>query len=367
MSRKWPPSVGGMETYSLELSQELEKLPEVTLTLLVLQGRQDGRPPNTMAIAGFIFRSAWHIFSRRRDYDVFHFGDMVQIGLAWWSRLCSRRTCNVIALHGLDVIYGRRSGIAPRVYKAYLSWAKSRNSVDCFIANSRNTADLLEQQGFGPISVVPLAVKLADESQRLPVEEIGAERFVLFFGRIFVRKGPRWFAENVLPLLDDEILFYVVGTIWDEQDGAYLRNHPRVRLPGAFPADISHNEFNSLKRRAIAVVMPNQINRDGMDVEGFGLTALEAADNGAPLVASNLEGIKDAVMHGKTGFLEPAEDAPAWAARIAELQQWSVDQRVEFSNEATRCLRQHYSWKRVATDTVSVYRQCLETKGRNIE
>lgn len=356
-----------METYSLELSQELEKLPDVVLTILVLECRPDGRPPHALALAGFFMRSAWHIFSHKRHYDVIHFGDMVQIGLAWWSRLCSPSTCNVIALHGLDVIYGRRSGVLPRIYRAYLSWAQRRNCVDCFIANSRNTGSLLQQQGFDPVSVVPLATRVVSDGQNVPVEEIGDEQFVLFFGRIFARKGPRWFAENVLPLLDDEILFYVVGTIWDEQDGTYLRNHPRVRMPGAFPADISLDEFYSLKRRAIAIVMPNQNNPDGTDVEGFGLTALEAADNGAPLIASDLEGIRDAVMHGKTGFLEPAEDARAWAARIDELRQWSIEQRKEFSNEAVRCLRQHYSWERVATDTASVYRRCLETKGSNLE
>lgn len=362
LSRKWPPAVGGMETYSLELSQELEKLPEVDLKLLALPGRPDGRPPRPIAIAGFFVSSAWHLVTHRGDYDIVHFGDMVQIALAWLSRLCSPHTRNVIALHGLDVIYGRRTGLVPGLYRAYMTWARRRNCIDCFIANSRFTARLLNEEGFGPVSVVPLAVRLADDREQLPVDKIGDEPFVLFFGRVFPRKGPRWFAERVLPLLQDKVLLYVVGTVWDSADGEYLQKHPGVRMLGAFPVDISRDQFESLKRRAVAVVMPNVNNPDGKDVEGFGLTALEAADHCAPLIAADLEGIRDAVVHGRTGFLEPAEDAPAWARRITNLLGWSLERRREFAQEATRILRQRYSWARVAQDTVGVYQRCTAVK-----
>ena len=188
VSRKWPPAVGGMETYSAELSQELDKLPEVDLKLLALPGRLDGRPPHPLAIVSFFVNSAWHLVTHRGDYDIIHFGDMVQIGLAWCSRLCAPRTRNVIALHGLDVIYGRRrSGLMPGLYRAYMSWARRRNCIDYFIANSRYTACLLKEEGFGPVRVVPLAVRVADDRERPPIDEIGDELFVLFFGRIFSR------------------------------------------------------------------------------------------------------------------------------------------------------------------------------------
>ncbi len=351
-----------METYGVELSQELARMPQINLSVRFLPGRQDGRPPHPLAIARFFISSAWHLVSHRGHYDIVHFGDMVQIGLAWVSRLCASSTRNVIALHGLDVIYGRRSGIGPRLYRAYTRFCRNRACVDCFIANSRFTEQLLEEEGFGPTSVVPLAVRLADDSNRPPIEPVGDERFVLFFGRIFGRKGPRWFAESVLPLLPDDVLLYVIGTVWDSHEGDYLRRHPRVRMPGAFPVDISRDQFESLKRRAVAIVMPNVNNPDGKDVEGFGLTALEAADHGAPLIAADLEGIRDAVRHGQTGFLAPAEDAPAWARRLTRLLGWSLEERRAFSQSARQTLLQHYSWHRVAQDTANVYRRCREIK-----
>lgn len=357
ISRKWPPAVGGMETYSWEISRELKKIPGIELHTRVLPGRKDGRPPAPLSIAWFFLKTAHHLLVSKNRYDVVHFGDMVQIGLAGVSRWRSPRTRTVIALHGLDVIYGRRSGVLPFIYRTYLGVARRREWIDCFIANSRNTAKLLEEQGFGPVAVVPLGVRLRDDSDRPSIEPISDERFVLFFGRVFRRKGPRWFAENVLPLLPEDVKLTVVGTVWDEDDGAYLRQNRRVNMPGAFPVDFSRDHFDELKRRAVAMVMPNVRNQDGEDVEGFGLTALEAADHGAPLVAADLEGIRDAVRDGETGFLVTAEDADAWADRIRELLDWSAERRRQFAAKAGQALREHYSWARVAADTVAVYRK----------
>lgn len=357
ISRKWPPAVGGMETYSWEMSQELSKISDISLHTRVLPGRKDGRPPSPISIAWFFLSTAHHLFVSKNRYDVVHFGDMVQVGLACVSRWRSPATRHVIALHGLDVIYGRRSGLLPKIYRAYLGAARRRDCIDCFIANSRNTAKLLKEQGFGPVAVVPLGVRLKDESNRPPIESISDDRFVLFFGRVFRRKGPRWFAEYVLPLLPRDVKLTVVGTIWDADDGAYLQDNPRVNMPGAFPVDFSRDKFDEMKRSAVAMVMPNVRNPDGEDVEGFGLTALEAADHGAPLIAADLEGIRDAVREGETGFLVPAEDADAWAAKVRELLDWSQKQRRQFASRAGQTLREHYSWARVAADTVAVYRK----------
>ncbi len=47
--------------------------------------------------------------------------------------------------------------------------------------------------------------------------------------------------------------------------------------------------------------MPNILVKG--DMEGFGIVAIEASSCGLPVIASNLEGIKDAVINGKTGWL----------------------------------------------------------------
>jgi glycosyltransferase involved in cell wall biosynthesis len=63
-------------------------------------------------------------------------------------------------------------------------------------------------------------------------------------------------------------------------------------------------------------VMPNipVVN----DVEGFGLVALEAASCGTMVVASQLEGIQDAIIDGKNGTLVPSTDAAKYVEVITQ-------------------------------------------------
>ncbi|MDP3936770.1 MAG: glycosyltransferase family 4 protein [Deltaproteobacteria bacterium] len=53
--------------------------------------------------------------------------------------------------------------------------------------------------------------------------------------------------------------------------------------------------------------------------EGWGISALEAASCATPVLASDAEGLRDAVRHGVTGFLIPHDDAGCWADRMVEV------------------------------------------------
>jgi glycosyltransferase involved in cell wall biosynthesis len=53
--------------------------------------------------------------------------------------------------------------------------------------------------------------------------------------------------------------------------------------------------------------------------EAFGLTNIEAQSVGTPVVASAIDGIKELVLDGETGFLVPADDATAFAQKISAL------------------------------------------------
>lgn len=337
-----------METYSEALTTALAG--HVKLSVRALPGRSDGYPPGVLRLLFFLFTTSAVCVVGRTRHDVVHFGDLVLFPLAWLHRLRHRRCARFITVHGLDLIYGNRTGPGPALYRLFLGWIR-RNSdaVHCYIANSRNTADLARQSGLSPAVAIPLGVRCSDLAPARPTPQPRPN--LLFVGRLIPRKGAGWFAEHVLPHLPGDIRLKVVGKPWDRIEAANLEQNPRVDLLGY----LDDAGLRAERLRALAVVMPNRPSADNADVEGFGIAALEAACDGVPLIASAIEGLRDAVIDGRTGFLLPYDDAAAWTDRILEIADWTPEQRKTYADVAMYAVREQFNWERVAADTLSVY------------
>jgi glycosyltransferase involved in cell wall biosynthesis len=337
-----------METYSLKLTEALAS--RAVLELKTLAGRPDGTPPGMMSLAMFLFESAALLV--RRKVDVVHIGDLVLWPLALIARWVKTAPRVAMTAYGLDLIYGRRRGVLPWIYRHYLSLGVRLTGCSVLIiAISGPTAQLCREAGFSDVTVVTLGVDAPSSVSPLATEAPVSRPFVLFVGRLVRRKGAAWFAREVLPLLSPALTFVVVGKCWDGQEMEALRATERIEYRDFVSAETLHD----LRHEATVVVMPN-IPSDGLDVEGFGLTALEAAADGGVLLASGIEGIVDAVVDGETGFLLPSSDAVTWAEKIGEITRWSIAERSAFIERAQHIVATRFSWAAVAEQTISAYR-----------
>jgi glycosyltransferase involved in cell wall biosynthesis len=351
VTRKWAPAIGGMETYSLRLSQCLSELAPVEV--VALPGRADGRPPSAAALLGFPFKVAARWLRRKRP-QVLHLGDMAIWPLGLLAKLSGRRTCIVLSAHGTDVAYHRRGGIKGRLYGAYLKLGARLLRGATVIANSRATARVAAETGWTRSEVVPLAT---DVSGSAP--DGSHDGALLFVGRLVERKGCGWFVREVLPLLPATIRLKVAGTGWHESEQAALSD-PRVEWLGPLRGAALVEAYAS----ALAVVVPN-IDLPNGEYEGFGLVAPEGAAAGGLVLAAASGGLVDAVIDGETGFLVPSGDAQAWAAKIIEVTGWPAEQRHNFACRAMAQARVHYSWRRVARETLAVSFGKTATQERN--
>ena len=112
----------------------------------------------------------------------------------------------------------------------------------------------------------------------------------------------------------------------------------RVRFLGF----ISEAEKLTLLRRAWALAFASP-------KEGWGITNLEAAACGTPVVASNSPGIRESVRDGETGFLVAHGDTRAMAAALDRLA--SSPGLVATLGEAGRRFAETFTWERAATET----------------
>lgn len=349
ISRKWPPAVGGMETYSAELCAELGEM--VQLATRVLPGRDNGYPPTAFELLRFFAKTAVFLLTRSRGFDIIHFGDVVLFPLAWLHARRHPRKARFLTVHGLDLLYGNRHGLAPRIYRHFLGWARrNASAVHCYIANSRNTARLADEAGLQPSIAIPLGVRISNNL--LPRREPAQPPYLLFVGRLVPRKGAAWFANNVLPKLPHEMELHVVGKPWDATETADLEGNPRVKLLGY----LNNEGVDRERANCLAIVMPNRTSPDNTDVEGFGIAALEAARDGVPILASAVEGIIDAIVDGKSGYLIAEGDTDAWVEAIGKIENWSPSERSSHADLAQAEVREHFTWHRVAADTLAAYR-----------
>jgi glycosyltransferase involved in cell wall biosynthesis len=114
----------------------------------------------------------------------------------------------------------------------------------------------------------------------------------------------------------------------------------RVRFLGR----ISEEEKLALLRRSwgLAFASPK---------EGWGITNLEAAACGTPVVASNSPGIRESVRDGETGFLVPHADIDAMAAAFRRLG--GSLELVRTLGVAARSFAESFTWERAADQTES--------------
>jgi glycosyltransferase involved in cell wall biosynthesis len=84
------------------------------------------------------------------------------------------------------------------------------------------------------------------------------------------------------------------------------------------------------------------------DVEGFGLGILEGAACETPCVAYNVPGVRDAIIHRKTGLLVPHRDTKAAAAALAHILK--NDQLRKSLAQAARQYANKFDWDKSAKE-----------------
>jgi glycosyltransferase involved in cell wall biosynthesis len=120
----------------------------------------------------------------------------------------------------------------------------------------------------------------------------------------------------------------------------------RVKFLGFIPEE----EKVHLLRRAWASTLASP-------KEGWGISNLEAAACGTPVIASDSAGIRESVIDGETGFLVPQEDPSAMAAAMRGLVV-SPD-LLNVLGGAARRFAETFTWERAANDTLTHLRQVV--------
>ena len=278
-------------------------------------------------VIGNLRRRPWLVFfvpallasfvraARRVDADLLH---------AHWlsAGWVAARTGKPYAVQvwGTDVELARR---APRLARGVLQGAR------LVIAASNALAETARELGADEVRVIPSGVELPAE-----VGEEAQPPEVLYAGRLSAEKG-------VLELVEATagMKLVVAG------DGP-LRTRVRGEL-GFVP----HDELQRLYARAAVVACPSRR-------EGFGVACLEAMAHARPVVATDVGGLRDLVVHGETGLVVPPRDPTALRDALEQLL-GDANLRRRLGAAGRERARRHFSWAAVTDATVAAYRMVV--------
>lgn len=120
-----------------------------------------------------------------------------------------------------------------------------------------------------------------------------------------------------------------------------------------FVSNVPHQQVPSYLARIDIFVMPSIS-------EGFGVAALEASAMEIPVIASNVGGVPDTVVDGKTGFLVPPKDPAAIAAAVIELIE-KPGLRLRMGRAGRKFVAENYEWNENASRMEKLYDSIVQT------
>lgn len=190
-----------------------------------------------------------------------------------------------------------------------------------------------------------------DEDERQKLRQQYAkpdEKIVIYVGRFVREKGIQVLLNAIHVVLADQpkTKFLIVGGGHRERfekfvDWAGLSDHV------VFAGFRANRALHELYRCADVAVFPSLY-------EPFGIVALEGMAAGIPVVASDAGGLKEVVLHEKTGLTSFANDPSSLAWAIREALN-NPDRGQEMAHRAQERLTTDFQWPLLAEQTAQIY------------
>lgn len=120
-----------------------------------------------------------------------------------------------------------------------------------------------------------------------------------------------------------------------------------------------NSSLPALRRRAAVIVAPSRY-------ETFGLTVLEAAAMGVPLVATRVGGIPEIIEDGRTGLLVPPGDPQALALAIGRLLD-DPDLAARFGQRAGEVAARDFHPDQIARRTMEYHQLIVDRHRRGVD
>ncbi|MFZ2154137.1 MAG: glycosyltransferase family 4 protein [Candidatus Moraniibacteriota bacterium] len=352
ISRAYPPTLGGIENQNYGIATELSRLTEVKI-IANTRGKK--------FLPLFLIKTAFTGIYSARKYDVILFGDGVLSPLGIFFKLIYPQKKVASIIHGLDLTFAYKKSFLGKIYKMLIIPAIGKMDKLIMVGNYT----ILEAVKLGisqeKCVFIPNGFdkdKVCSNFNRKDLAnfldlDLTDKKVILRVGRFVRHKGLDWFIKEVMPLLPSNYILVGAGgrvakkTVGDsdifpdcEKNIQQQNLTERVKLF----TNISQQHMNLLFNTVDLFISPN-IKVPG-SMEGFGINAIEGAACAKVVIAADLEGLKDAIIDGKNGFLVEPQNAQQYAQKIKNVLT-DEDLMEKFGAQAQSFTFENFSWEAV--------------------
>ncbi len=294
-----------------------------------------------------------HRVARAHDIHLIHAHWIIPLGLigALLKRLLPGDNRLLITAHGGDV-YALRGGLFARLRRLA---SRHADRITVVSQAMRQTAVRENWHRHEAIEVIPMGTDL--RHLFVPRPRPPGPPGVIFAGRLVEKKGVQHLLA-ALPLVLRQIPECHLTIAGDgpllpalKQLAQQLGLSDRVNFHGAY----QQQELPDILARSDIAVLPFDRGEDG-DMEGLGLTIIEAMGCGIPVIAGDVPAVHDIITDQQTGLLVDARRPEQLAEKIVTLLK-DPDMAQEMAARARQHALRMVDWDVVA----SRYRQALET------
>jgi len=304
----------------------------------------------------------WLTSRSAAQYDVLHCGNIRPVGYAvrWTNRKLG--VPYLVYVNGGDLLRERRKSERSSIKR--LSARSIFGNASGIVATSKWVAELsaevMREIGVEkppPVAALDLGT---DPVHFNPSRDTGALRrrwgvgdgpLIITVARLVPHKGQDMGIRALAALTRDfpNLRYIMVGEGHDELRLKSLARELGVADKVGFVGAMRDDELPEAYATSTIYLGASRVDKE-INVEGFGISFLEAGASGVPSVAGDSGGVRSAVRDGETGIVVPPTDVDAISDALRSLL-LNPDRRQEMGRAARRAVETHYNWDRVARDT----------------
>jgi glycosyltransferase involved in cell wall biosynthesis len=234
-----------------------------------------------------------------------------------------------------------------------------RNGITSLVQNMDDRAALMAL-GIAPSRIALILGSGVDVKRLAPLPEPSGPLTAAFVGRLLEDKGIRTLvaAHRLLRAKGLDVRLLIAGTpdpanpaSVTEREAASWNKEPGITWLGHV------DDISDLWARAHIAVLPSRR-------EGLPLSLLEAAACRRAMIASDVPGCREVVIHEQTGLLCSVDDASALAAAMARLGA-APELRARYAAAARSLVVEKFAADIIGRQTVQLYRQLLDAQARS--